>query len=447
MATVYKNLDFFRLGDGLPGNIARRKSAGDLEGALRLIDARLIKGDQPDLAPRLRAERRRLELLPGDYPFTKEEAIAQVRAEWPDFTEERFDALVDDGYIDWRYIDGRPRFHSRFLGTLRLYPQLAPGLKREAEDHAYRDQVLARMRSEGGVTARITVRARVRPVEGITGSRYQAWLPIPADCPQQSEIEILDCTPGGVPAPENAPQRAVWWAESGTREYSVTYRYLHRADYVDPLTIVPDADQPELDLLEEEPHIVFTPYLRALTARVTAGAKGPIEKAREIYDYITGAVDYRFQPDYLQLDCIADRCAKELRGDCGVMALLFITMCRIAGVPARWQSGLAVRPDHAGCHDWAMFYVAPHGWLWADCSFGSAARRQGEETRRRHYFGNLDPWRMVSNSEFFVPLTPADPQWRADPFDNQRGEMTVDGRGLCAKELETAQEVLAFELL
>ena len=39
------------------------------------------------------------------------------------------------------------------------------------------------------------------------------------------------------------------------------------------------------------------------------------------------------------------------------MALTFITMCRIAGVPARWQSGLYVAPDSVGSHDWAEFYT------------------------------------------------------------------------------------------
>ena len=444
---MFKNLDFFRLNDQLPGDIARRKAAGDLEGAARLIKARLAEDTQPELAPRLRAELLRLELLPTDYVFTREEAIARVKAEWPEFTGERFDALVDDGRIDWRYIHGEPRFHDRFLESLRLYPKLAPGLTPEEQDNEERDRVLARMRAEGGLTARITIRASVKPAAGVTGSRFQAWLPLPAACPQQSEIGILDATPGGVPAPEDAPQRTIWWPEGDTREFFVTYRYLHRADYIDPLTIAPDPEQPDFDTGEEEPHIVFTPYLRALTARVTYGIQDPVQKAKAIYDYITGNVDYRFQPDYLQLESIAHQCAVELRGDCGVMALLFITMCRIAKIPAKWQSGLAARPGSTGCHDWAMFYVAPHGWLWADCSFGSSARRQGEEERRRHYFGNLDPWRMVANSEFYVPLTPADPEWRADPYDNQRGEMIVDGKGLSSGLLEAEQELVEFTLL
>lgn len=180
---------------------------------------------------------------------------------------------------------------------------------------------------------------------------------------------------------------------------------------------------------------------------MTQCCRGPVEKAKAIYDYVTGFVDYRFQPAYLQLEGVADQCARELRGDCGMMALLFITMCRIASIPARWQSGLSARPGDVGCHDWAMFYIAPHGWLWADCSYGSSARRNGEEDRRRHYFGSLDPWRMVANSACFVPLTPPDPQWRADPYDNQRGEMTADGTGLASFQLAAEQELLDFRLL
>ena len=101
----------------------------------------------------------------------------------------------------------------------------------------------------------------------------------------------------------------------------------------------------------------------------------------------------------------------------------------------------------AGPHDWAMFYLAPHGWLWADCSFGSSARRSGEDARRAHYFGSLDPWRMVANTAFQAPLTPSMTGWRQDPYDNQVGELMVDGRGLDSTQRDWSQEVLELELL
>ena len=103
------------------------------------------------------------------------------------------------------------------------------------------------------------------------------------------------------------------------------------------------------------------------------------------------------------------------------MALTFITMCRIAGVPARWQSGLYVAPDSVGSHDWAEFYTPQTGWLNADVSFGSSARRMGEEWRRRHYFGNLDPWRMVANNRFQAEFEPSFGGMREDPMTTRWG--------------------------
>lgn len=442
-----KNQDFAYLHCALPSDIARCKAGGDLRGAMRLIDRALAGELTEELAARLRCERVRLERLPRNYPYSREEAKAMLRQEWPDMTEEQFQHLLDAGRIDWRMIDGQLCCHEDFLDSVRIYPDDAPGLRREKKSTAERDRMLARMRAEGGLAARITIRAEIRSAEPVAGRRVQAWLPIPAPCHQQSQVELLDYTPGGLIAPEDAPQRTIYWDSRERDSFSVTYRYLVRAPYVDVKSIVPDREQPTFFLEEEAPHIIFTPYLRALCARIIRGLTDPLQKAAAIYDYVTGHVDYRYQPDYLQLDPIADLCARDLRGDCGVMAVLFITLCRIAGIPAKWQSGLSVKPGYAGCHDWAMFYIAPHGWLWADPSFGSGARRNGEHERRAHYFGNLDPCRMAANHRFFAPLTPPDPAWRDDPTDNQRGEMAVDGHGLSGPEMVRTVETLDFVYL
>lgn len=442
-----KNQDFSTLHHPLPPDIARRKEAGDLVGAIRLIDGMLSQNSRPELAPRLRCERIRLERMPKNYPYTEEQAKAIMRQEWPDMTDDQFQTLLDNGRIDWRYINGQVCCHESFLGSVRLYPKEAPGLKQTPEDTSERDAMLARMKAEGGLAARITLTASIRPKTPADGKLVQAWLPFPSPVHQQSEIEILDCTEGGQVAAEDAPQRTIYWESTQRDSFTVTYRYLIRAPYVDMDTLTADPVQPDFFLEEEAPHIMFTPYLRTLCEHITDGCDGPLEKVRAIYDWITENIDYRYQPDYMQLDPIAELCARQRRGDCGVFAVLFITLCRIAGIPAKWQSGLSVKPDSAGCHDWAMFYIAPHGWLWADCSFGSASRRRGEPERRAHYFGNLDPCRMAANHRFAAPLTPPDPQWRNDPTDNQLGEMVVDGRGLDNTEMSRSVKVTEFEYL
>ena len=99
-------------------------------------------------------------------------------------------------------------------------------------------------------------------------------------------------------------------------------------------------------------------------------------------------------------------------------------------------------PDFCGAHDWVRFYAAPHGWLYADPSYGIAAVRAENEERRRFYFGNLDAYRMVANNGFQAPFTIEKEHWRTDPYDNQLGEMETAKRGLRYGEFERSKEVL-----
>ena len=263
-----------------------------------------------------------------------------------------------------------------------------------------------------------------------------------------SNAVVLNESPARI-ADENAPQRTVYWEAdlAENRRFGVQYRYRETAAYTDPLDFTPDAEQPTFDTGEEAPHIVFTPYLKALAHQLTDGITDPAEKAKRIYDYVTLNVRYHYQPAYFVQECLPDHCARDRRGDCGIMALTFITLCRIVGIPAQWQSGLSVSLTGVGCHDWAMFYIAPKGWMYADCSFGASMARLGDETMRRHYFGSLDTGRMVANRAFEAPFDPPMTGFRSDPYDNQSGECEVDGVGLYGDALDTRKELVDYELL
>ena len=229
-------------------------------------------------------------------------------------------------------------------------------------------------------------------------------------------------------------------------EFMVEYSYLHKAVFHDTEHMGPsDEIQPDFYTQEEAPHIVFTPYIKELVKTLTEGVTDPLEKARIFYDFITLNMKYTFMPAYFGLENIAETCARSYTGDCGVFALLFITLCRCAGIPACWQSGLTAEPDFCGGHDWARFYVAPHGWMFADTSYGTGAVRLEKEERRKFYFGNLDPFRMVANSEFMAPFTVDKDHWRADPYDNQIGEMETTDRGLCYDEYVRDKVVILCE--
>lgn len=455
--------DAFRdLNIGLPEDILRRKLHGDFEGAIRLIDARLAREDQPQgLRNCLIAQREMIRRTPSDYPLSRDDAIALVREYIPDFTEEEFDARVDAGKIGWIYIDGQMRFFNRFFQSMckvdaefaRRAGVVTAGAESAKKSSGAEDlmEIARRKMVEHGSLAnriRIVSRVKLKDEQFTPGMFVRVHLPIPCACDQQSDIRIERLYPdNGMIAPEDALQRTVCWEENmqENHEFIVEYSYIHTARYNDISKIVADKIQPDFDTEELSPHIVFTPYIRQLAASLTEGIDDALEKARRFYDFISLNMKYNFMPAYFTLENIAEVCARNFSGDCGVFTLLFITLCRCVGIPAQWQSGFTAEPGFVGGHDWARFYIAPYGWLYADCSYGTGAVRLDNEERRRFYFGNLDPYRMVANSAFQAPFTVDKRHWRADPYDNQVGEMESAHRGFDYSEFERSKEILLCE--
>ena len=248
-------------------------------------------------------------------------------------------------------------------------------------------------------------------------------------------------------APEDAAQRTVYFETElqPNQEFMVEYSFDYHINYVelDPKRVA--GEQPDFCLEEQSPHIMFTPYLRELRDELAGDETNPVILARRFYDFVTTKVMYSFVREYFTIECIPEYCAVNLKGDCGVQALLFITLCRMSGIPARWQSGLYATDYYTGCHDWAQFYVAPYGWVFADLSFGGSAWRAGEIERWNYYFGNLDVFRMPANSEIQKAFVPEKKWLRIDPIDNQRGEFEYEDHGLRFSQVEVSQKLISME--
>ena len=444
---------------GLPDDIRARKIQGDLEGALRLIDLRLKETNLPrSLRYSLELQKEMIRRLPGEFPYTREEALAIIRDKIADFTEEELDMLIDTRRIRWIYIGGEVRIFERFFSSLvKAYPGFAkranmvlPGVESAVGGIPLLDHAMQVMKETGSMTNRIRIRSSVRisDEQFTPGMFVRAHLPIPCACRQQKDIRIEKVFPETcVIDPEDALQRTVCWEENmaENHEFTVEYSYLHTAVYRDTENMKGLPADPTYWTYEEAPHIMFTPYIKVLAEELTEGVEDPLEKARRFYDFITLNMNYTFMPSYFLMENIAETCARDFSGDCGVFALLFLTLCRCAGIPAQWQSGFTAEPDFCGGHDWVRFYVEPQGWLFADCSYGVSANRNQNEPRRKFYFGNLDPYRMVANSAFQENFTVPKVQWRADPYDNQVGEMESDTTGFSFEQYVRSKEVLLCE--
>lgn len=462
----------------LPEDILKRKWHGDFQGADRLIGLWLKKEIPEGLRKKLILERDIMKRLPLEYPYSYKEAFVKLQGTVPDLTEEEFRTLQDQGRIDWIYVDGEERFFNRFVETLLQVNRSV----RERADKAHEDRERANRVHEGRVSAedrlsadrekqalldvvrqvkeqgtaecRFHIRASLRiKAESFRKGRVKVHIPVPAECGQLRDIRILAAFPEQYElAPSGSPQRSICFQEDmwENHEFWVEYSYVNRVDYVEmKRSEVQSVDPAEFaeDLKEQLPHIRFTPYMCALAQELTKGLDNPLDRARSIYDYITTHVEYSFVRSYFTIENLAEYAAIGGRGDCGIQALMFITLCRIAGVPARWQSGLYTTPFSAGCHDWAQVYIAPYGWRYVDCSFGGTANREGNEEGRKFYFGNLDPFRMVANSRFQQEFDVRKDFLRADPYDNQRGEAEYEDRGLGFGDVVWKAEILGCDAI
>ena len=447
---------------GIPEDILRLKTVGDFEGAIRLIDRRLENPNLPEaLRGNLLIQKKICLELPSEFPYSKEDAMAIIRKDVPDFTEAEFEELVDQRNIRWIYKNGQPHYFNRFYASLcKAVPEFSRrtqhqvgGMESLSSADAtanLRDVTIAKMKENGELTIRIRIRSTVKMKDEFytPGMFVRAHLPIPAACDQQSDIRIEKIWPeSGMIAPETAGQRTVCWEENlpENHEFMVEYSYLHTAKYKDAYNGTGIPGTYDFDLQEQEPHVVFSPYIRALCKELTEGITDPLMKARAFYDFITRNMYYTYMPEYITQENLAENCALSFTGDCGIFAILFLTLCRCAGIPALWQSGLAVEPDFIGGHDWVRFFVEPYGWIFADCSYGISSMRAGNEERRQFYFGNLDPYRMVANSAFQQNFTVPKEQWRADPYDNQLGEIESADRGYNFGDYERSKTILLCE--
>jgi len=428
----------------LPSRVKRLISQGRFDEAKKVI-LEALRSAKEDLRRRLEFELDRIRRWRYEYPYTMAEALERLRREIPDVKREELDVWLRRGCIDHRIINGEVRVLRRFVPNLFwLCPELKSrrlGLEDERAEMARAalrsrvEKVIAAAREVGGghvlpLLYRVRASVRVKPGAVPEGETLRIWIPLPRSGALHPRVRVLDAEPKPLKvAPEDHPQRTAYFELEASRcgaECWIEYEFISRGFYleVDPRNVQGYDEGSDLYrryTSERPPHIAFTPYLRELAERIVGDEENPYLKARRIWEWVTNNVRYTYARDYALYDNISEYVARNRRGDCGMQALLFITLCRIAGVPARWQSGWYVFPLRPGMHDWAQFYVEPYGWLYADPSFGNM--RHGEKWRNEFYFGSIEGYRMAANVEVSAQFDPPKQHFRSDPVDNQRGEV------------------------
>ena len=445
----------------LPEAIEKEKWGGFFENARSRIGA-YLREETTDYALRCRLE---LELgilrnLEERYTICPEEALKILQKRIPEMTAEELERLRMEDKADWIYVNGQVRYLDSFASTLyKVYPQIWERTKEGASGNY--DLMEAYIRScRDGIsrTAHIHIRQEAELLSGglQKGKTLRVHLPLPRSRDGITNFRLLRCSPEPVfLSGEQEAQPTAYFEEAAAEgqvfsleyelDYTVPYRDLGRilrdmertagsAKRTAEQDAASDAAFSKENLQEEAPHILFTPHLVYLCRELAGSESEPLRIARKIYDHVTTHTDYRFVRDYAGIENLTEYCALNHRGDCGIQSLLFITLCRIAGIPAQWESGLEALPDDVGEHDWARFYIRDLGWLYADLAGGALAYARNSPDRWNFFFGNVDPYRIPINNRFQRDFTPKKRQMRLDPYDNQCGELEYEDCGISGRD-------------
>lgn len=442
----------------LPEEIVKFENRGDFKVAKEKIQAMLEKGCPKMMKKRLEYELYRIERIKKNYPFDSLEALNILKKTIKDFKESEFEALNRENRLDFVDFDGDRFFERRFADNLCFAEKPYMERKIVDKDREQANQLLHNRLDEllkGAPPKTYRVRARITKKLLKTSENSQiikCWLPLPkCDLQQAAASRLKTDLKEYVVSGKSHPQRTLFAKEDykagKEHAFSVEFEYTisEVISNVDPDKVRKTSSNMTNFLGEQLPHIIFTPYLKQLACEITKGESNPYLKAKRIYDWITLNVHYSFMKEYKFYEDLSTYTAVNLKGDCGVQALLFITLCRISGVPARWQSGWYANPLVQGNHDWALFYCEPYGWLPVDCSFGGA--RRDNSAYREFYFGNLDAYRLVTTTGFMAPFFPKKEFIRNDPYDNQTGEMETDAGPIESEDTQTIKEIINFEAI
>lgn len=384
--------------------------------------------------------------------------LAKIRNSIPDVTADDIERWRKAGELDYRTIDGKVFYFNREPANLFRFCEEAKRRRTPVaeerpawtlEQHLAR--VIAAARDGGPevvpqrhrITFSLTVPNNAPGFKA--GALVRAWLPFPQEYRQQGDIKLISTSPtytllsppaSGEATKEGAAQRTIYFEKritdpANSLTFSEVFEYTCSAYYphLDDAKAQPlPADYADGDLGERLPHIAFTPTVKDIVARVVGDETNPLIKARRIFHYVSENIAYCAEEEYATIPSLSIKALSTRRGDCGVQGITFITLCRAAGIPARWQTGWETKRIGSDFHDWCEFYVAPWGWLPCDPSYG--LQKSEDPAIREFYFGHLDSYRLIVNRDYGRELIPPKQSLRSEPLDFQRGEVEIDGKNL-----------------
>lgn len=437
----------------IPEEIQKAIDSGEYTRAQKMISEYVSDNKLPDSEKEaLLFESERLERIRKDFTKNRDQILTELEKMLPGFSFGDLEKYERDKSLEMKIIEGKKKYFKNAAANLFRTNKQMKKLKDERLDQPtdrlkdFKKAIVPKIIAESKAAEKklvyeenftIIYTLTVKPNAVPAGEIVKCWLPYPKENhSRQQRLKLLSTSEEKyIIAPDSVLQRTIYMKKKVKKDsatkFTFEYEFTAFAEYNDIFSkgIIPTVDAKLSEYVKERPpHIVFTDEIKALSAKIIGDETNPLEKVKKIFTWIHDNIPWASALEYSTIPNISAYCLENLHGDCGIKTLLFMTLCRYNGIPAKWQSGWMLHPVEVNLHDWCEIYVQPFGWVPVDQSFGLI--NSENEKEKYFYIGNTDPYHLIINDDYSRPLFPVKIFPRSETVDFQRGEVEWKGGNL-----------------
>ena len=389
-----------------------------------------------------------------DFKRTRDEIVTALKKYYPDLSDEMMLSWEKDNSLEMKIIDGEKRYFNNAVPNLFRINKEAKNYKKKLEGDKldeldeflkiYIPKVVQASEKDNRyvlpVKMKIKYSLTVKPNVIPEGEIIRCWLPYPRESnARQLDIKLISVNKSEYVIADNKNLQRTIYLEGITEKdkptrFEIELEYVSKAEFVNLFNSengISFNKNPEIAAeytKEVFPHIVFSDRIKNLSKEIVGDETSPVMKLKKIFTWVDENIPWASAREYSTISNIPEYSLENKHGDCGIQTLVFMTLCRYNGIPAKWQSGWMMHPPEVNLHDWCEIYVDGYSWIPVDQSFG--IKNYLDESQKYFFLGGMDAFRFIVNDDYSKPLFPAKIFPRSETVDFQRGEVEWRGGNL-----------------
>ena len=401
----------------------------------------------------------------SDFSLSYDEGVAAIMQKYPHASSRLIDDWEAANYIETKVIDGKKMMFAKSPRNVGLVaPELAVAdrykqMKGAANLANFARTAIEEADADGfGKWRRVKVKFAIDvDADAVDkGKTIRVWMPFPIESERQANATLLSSTDKVVFA-RDAVHNTIYMerkADGKVAHFEAVMQYDVRSKTISQdamlrrlLPYDTSSDIYKKYTAQELPQIQKSADLNDLAWKIVGNETNPVLQASLVFNWIDARFPWAGAREYSTIPCLPRYVLERGYGDCGQVTLLYITLLRNLGIPARWESGWWLAPGDSGMHDWGEVYFEGIGWVPVDMSYGMIAAADTPEVAH-FYKSGMDFYRFAANKGVCGLLSPEKKYVRSETVDSQLGEVEWDGGNLFYyKDWHPKFEILSIEEL